>query len=62
MIEKALNLIAIAKDLAAKNGETLEHFPDRHRYAHLACSVYRNRFGKIPTRAVIDCALYRIAW
>lgn len=59
MKEKAKKLITIAKELA---GNTYPDLQERHRLTHLACSVYRNRYGKKPTQSVIDYALYKLTW
>lgn len=52
--EKINALITIAKELSTN----LPSGPDFQRRAiHLACSVYRNRFGKIPSQGIIDAAI-----
>ena len=52
--EKIAILITIAKEVSTH----LPGGPDLQRRAiHLACSVYRNRFGKIPSQGIIDAAI-----
>jgi hypothetical protein len=61
--EKAQRLIVIARELAIDIlGVAYPDFSERHSLTHLACSMYRIRYGKRPTQAVIDYALYKIAW
>ena len=59
MKQKAQNIIAIAREMADSN---YPDFNERHRLTYLACSVYRARYGKRPSQAVIDYAIYKIAW
>lgn len=52
--EKINALITIAKELAVN----LPAGTDLQRRAiHLACNMYRNRFGKLPTQTIIDAAI-----
>lgn len=51
-VRNLLNIaIELAKDLPA--GDDL-----KHRAIHLACSVYRNRYGKKPIQRIIDLARF----